>query len=604
MKQLFGILCGILSCAHASISLTPLQFTKLSTYDTTCKGSGCVEVLSYDTKTRTVSAVLSRDSSIVVLGFENRQLVEKGRINVGVFHGEAGYGAPNSISTYQGVMAVALNNENYTSPGFLRLYDIEKRTMIDQVVLSAMPDMLLFSKDGQKIYAVGEGEPTSQENPGSDPNIVRNPGGIFWIVSLSWVNGTPSIKQAKDLPFQDYVDRLDDLEYAGLLDRGMRVDPRLPGKDYAGLDIEPEYIAVSDDGRMAYVTLQENNAIGVVDLVNERIVELWPLGARDLNVSRADLSPDDGINMRTWANVYMWHQPDTIAYHKIAGRGYVFTANEGDAKEEKRRVGDMPLCAWDPVAFPNLTVMQSHMELGSVRFDPLRGLKYGYDRSVPYNRQCGYDRLYMFGSRSFSIYEADTGHLAYNSGEWMERITSEDARSQQCFNCDRDTNNPDSRSPHSGIEPEALVVFDMHGRTYMAVGLERESGFMVFDVSNAKDPQFVMYVVDRNFTAHAEQLGNLAPEMIEFVPEWNSPTGTPLLFVTYEISGEVVAYEISGGGISGLDPRHRFYMWLGVIMVMIAVSIMVLMCLFIHRMIEVRYYSLPTELDESLIDSA
>ncbi len=36
-------------------------------------------------------------------------------------------------------------------------------------------------------------------------------------------------------------------------------------------DLEPEYIAVSADGKKAWVSLQENNAIGVLDLDKKSI---------------------------------------------------------------------------------------------------------------------------------------------------------------------------------------------------------------------------------------------------------------------------------------------------------------------------------------------
>ena len=524
-----------------------IKLNKISTYDAMCKGSGCVEVLSFDKQTQTINAILRRDSTVVVLKFKNHRLAEHGRIPIG---------SPKSITTCKGYMAVSLGHDNHTS-GFLRLYDIKTLAMTSEVLLSSMPGMILFSKDGTKIYVAGKG--------------------TFSIVYLTWIKSIPFIHHTKELIFQDYIDQISSVEFANKINLGLRVDPRLGGKDKAGLDIEPDYIAISNDDNIAYVTLQDNNAIGVINLENERILDIWPMGSRDLSKSQADLSPVDGINMRNWNNVYMWHQPYSIVYHTIAGRGYVFTTNKGDTKEEKIQVRKIAITAWETTAFPNATILKSKAELGSVRFDPLWGLENGYDTSVSYDQQTGYNKMFIHGSRSFSIHDAVTGDLVYNSGEWMERITTQHESSKVCFNCERDTNIPDSRSPFSGIEPKALAVFFMYGTTYLAVGLERQSGFMIFNADNVSDPMFVEYIVDRNFSIgddeSPELLGNLAPEMIKFVSTRDSPTHAPLLLVTYEISGHIVVYEFTEESLT------LFLVWLCMIAIMLFVSLMIALCL-------------------------
>ncbi len=55
---------------------------------------------------------------------------------------------------------------------------------------------------------------------------------------------------------------MSDTQYADLLKKGLRIDPRVGGKARAGADIEPEYMALSDDGRRAYVTLQVGGWVG------------------------------------------------------------------------------------------------------------------------------------------------------------------------------------------------------------------------------------------------------------------------------------------------------------------------------------------------------
>ena len=69
---------------------------------------------------------------------------------------------------------------------------------------------------------------------------------------------------------------------AALRAQGIRIYG--PGAS-AAQDFEPEYIAVSADSRTAYVTLQENNAIAVIDIDKAEVSRLLPLGYKDYSAS-------------------------------------------------------------------------------------------------------------------------------------------------------------------------------------------------------------------------------------------------------------------------------------------------------------------------------
>lgn len=64
---------------------------------------------------------------------------------------------------------------------------------------------------------------------------------------------------------------------AELRSRGVRI---FPDKSFAE-DAEPEFIAVSPDGTAAFFTLQENNAVAVVDIETAEVTEIQPLGVKD-----------------------------------------------------------------------------------------------------------------------------------------------------------------------------------------------------------------------------------------------------------------------------------------------------------------------------------
>ena len=46
-------------------------------------------------------------------------------------------------------------------------------------------------------------------------------------------------------------------------------------------DIEPEYIAISDDSRTAWVTCQENNALAIIDIASATVTQVAGLGFKD-----------------------------------------------------------------------------------------------------------------------------------------------------------------------------------------------------------------------------------------------------------------------------------------------------------------------------------
>ncbi|MFM7715602.1 MAG: choice-of-anchor I domain-containing protein, partial [Microcystis sp.] len=74
-----------------------------------------------------------------------------------------------------------------------------------------------------------------------------------------------------------------------LRNQGVRI---FPGQTVSQ-DVEPEYITVSDDGTTARVSLQENNAIAVVDIVNAQVTSILPLGAKNFNASGNGFDPSD-----------------------------------------------------------------------------------------------------------------------------------------------------------------------------------------------------------------------------------------------------------------------------------------------------------------------
>jgi DNA-binding beta-propeller fold protein YncE len=199
-------------------------------------------------------------------------------------------------------------------------------------------------------------------------------------------------------------------------------------------DLEPEYIAVSSDSKTAYVTLQENNALAIVDIASASVTAIKPLGLKDHSLpgNGLDASDEDGgtnTNSGTPAvkivnrPVKGMYQPDAIAYYTVDGKGYLVTANEGDAREwpglteESRVRAYCSAAGLDPTVFPDATLLFDS-NLGRLTITTMpNGGRNGKNASG----QC--NELLALGGRSFSVWSAD-GDLVWDSGDQLERHTA------------------------------------------------------------------------------------------------------------------------------------------------------------------------------------
>jgi 2',3'-cyclic-nucleotide 2'-phosphodiesterase (5'-nucleotidase family) len=152
------------------------------------------------------------------------------------------------------------------------------------------------------------------------------------------------------------------------------------------------------------------------------------------------------------------------------------------------------------------------------------------------------DQILIAGARSFSIWNASTGELVFDSGGDFERITEQFL--PENFNASNDDNTIDDRSDNKGPEPEAVQLAEINGRMIAFIGLERVSGIMVYDITDPASPIFLDYVNSRDFSVDPEFASDVGPEGFAFIPASDSPNGNPLLLVASEVSGTLTAYQI------------------------------------------------------------
>lgn len=522
MLVLFLTVAVLTTCAAAP-RVPEIELRLAGTYSAGVFNAGAAEITAYDPKTRRLFVVNGAASTIDVLDISDPSAP---RLLFSIDLTPYGRQA-NSVAVHKGVVAAAVEANVKTDPGRAVFFDADGN-YLNSVAVGALPDMLTFTPDGRTVLVANEGEPNSYNQPGS-----VDPEGSVSVINLKL--GAHRLTQA------DVVTAGFSAFNFAALDPSVRVYG--PGASVAQ-DLEPEYIAVSHDSKTAWVTLQENNAIGVLDIKRGVFTELVGLGFKDHSIagSGLDASDRDGpanagrINIANWP-VFGMYQPDAIASFRHRGNTYLITANEGDARDyagfsEERRVSALTL---DPRAFPNATALKTNAQLGRLNVTAANGNPDG---------DGDYDRLYAFGARSFSIRTA-SGALVFDSGDQLEQLTAR--LLPGFFNSDNAANNSfDTRSDNKGPEPEAVEVGEIYGRTYAFVGLERIGGVAVYDITDPFSPRFVQYVNNRDFAgdAAAGTAGDLGPEGLLFIPGHDSPTHKPLLVVANEVSGTTTVYEI------------------------------------------------------------
>src|SRR5699024_5034580 len=97
-------------------------------------------------------------------------------------------------------------------------------------------------------------------------------------------------------------------------------------------DLEPEYIAAGND--TAYVTLQEANAIAVIDLDSLKVTGIYSAGYEDYSTTAVDIDKkDEAYNPALYESLRGIRMPDGVALYSVDGVDYIVTANEGDSRE-------------------------------------------------------------------------------------------------------------------------------------------------------------------------------------------------------------------------------------------------------------------------------
>ena len=298
------------------------------------------------------------------------------------------------------------------------------------------------------------------------------------------------------------------------------------------VDFEPEYIAVGD--KTAYVTLQEANAIAVIDLNQQSLTGVYSAGYEDYSTCAVDIDKkDEAYKPAVYETLRGIRMPDGIATYHINGVDYIVTANEGDSREwgeylneDERNFGKGETSPTGKITAENSGLTGKVVFFDSSDYD---GLDSEFD--------------YLFGGRSFTVFKADEQGLTeiYTSGNEFEAKTA--GYELEHFNCSNDNNDIDDRSGKKGVEAENVTIGNVGEKIYAFIGLERIGGVMMYDVTNPEKISYANYINSRDFSA--DIAGDDSPEGLCFISESESVDGNAHLLTACEVSGTVASYELT-----------------------------------------------------------
>jgi hypothetical protein len=431
------------------------------------------------------------------------------------------YGSVTSLAVHNDLLVVASPNVNPQLAGSVIVLSIDG-TPIKQFVVGVQPDMITFTPDGKKVLIANEGQPSL------DYSI--DPEGSVSIIDISKGIQNTSQNDVKTLDYTAF-----NSQAATLISQGIR---KTKTSSTLSQDFEPEYITVDENSQKAWVTLQENNGIAEINLVNQTITSIFPLGTKDYSISGNGIDASDNNQVIAIANwpVKAYYIPDAIANYTAQGKRYLVIANEGDEKEyinlnERTTVGASTYVL-DSIRFPHRNQLKKNHMLGRFRVTNLNG---------DANGDGVFEEIYCVGSRSFSIIDANTRNVVFDSGDDFEMITSSLSSISPIFNADNENNTLKSRSRAKGPEPEGITIAEIEGRTYAFTTLERVGGIMAYDITNPSQVRFVDYANSRNINTYA---GDHGPETIIYIPPTKHNKNRSYLAVANEISGTISIFEV------------------------------------------------------------
>ena len=423
-----------------------------------------------------------------------------------------------------------------TTNGKIVVFDTAGKVLSSPDVLGVLPDSVSFAPNGTTALVAIEAQPVcAKDDPATaakedaDYTKASDPVGGVTVVDLS----DPAAPVLKFAGFDQFT-------VAEMRAKGIAVSSVV---NNVSKDFEPEF-ASAIDNNYAYVTIQEANAIGKLNIQTATFESITrAFESKVSQVARDTSDRDSGAGPRTYANVVGASQPDAIAGFKMGSGNYFITANEGDAREYTCLNDDLRASALkvDPRRFADWKTLSGSAALGRAKVNPNNGDRDG-DGDI--------DTIHLRGSNSMTMYR--NGLAIWDSADLLDQIQTAafgvaNINGSHSLSSDKATMNyvGQDRSDDKGSEPEGVAVGMVGDRRIAVLGLERMSALAVFDITQPRIPVFIEWLQMLPTKATpAKDVKYWSPEGIVFVPADKSPSGKALIITSYELSGSLSIHQI------------------------------------------------------------
>jgi hypothetical protein len=441
------------------------------------------------------------------------------------------------------VVAAVLVTESFSATGVpttpngkIVVFDTNGTFLSATDVLGVLPDSVTFAPDGTTALVAIEGQPVcakddpaTTEKESTDYSKASDPVGGVSVVDLT----DPTAPVVRFAGFEKF-------SVAQMRAKGIAVSAVV---NDVSKDFEPEFVTATDN-KTAYVTIQEANAIGKLNIKTATFESVSRAFEGNLSkVARDTSDKDSGAGPRTYKNVVAASQPDAIAGFKFGYGNYYLTANEGDAREYTCLNDDLRAASLkvDPRRFPDWKAMSATTALGRAKVNPNIGDRDG-DGDI--------DTIHLRGANSTTMYH--NGAIVWDSADLLDQIQTSafgvaNINGSHSLSADKSTMNyvGQDRSDDKGAEPEGVAVGMVGERRIAILGLERMTALVVFDITDPRAPVFQEWLQMLPTKATpAKDVKHWSPEGIVFVPADKSPSGKALIITSYELSGSLSIHEI------------------------------------------------------------
>jgi len=277
VKTALMVLIGIGILVTPALAQFSIELEQIGRYESGIFDDSAAEIVTYDHQSKRVFVTNAANDAIDAL-----DISDPANPRLAFSIDLTPYGSPNSVAVARCCVLVAVEAAVKQDPGFVVMVDDDGNYII-QVTAGALPEMITGTPNGKYALVANEGEPND--------DYTVDPEGTVSIIDISKGCGNVTQNDVCTVDFSDFN--------SGNIDPTIRIFG--PNATVAQ-DLEPEYITVSKNSRIAWVACQENNAMAKIDIKKGEVLDLYGLGFKnhDLPENPMDASnKDDAINIAT-----------------------------------------------------------------------------------------------------------------------------------------------------------------------------------------------------------------------------------------------------------------------------------------------------------------